>query len=250
MRSLDVTVLIPCFNAERTIEKAINSILNSSVLPHEILIYDDCSTDNTAKIIEEKFFAHKIVHFTKASCNRGAGYARNELLKKAKCEYVAFLDADDWWYSTKLEKQMKLIEETNCDIVACGYDIFNELGEKIGFRTPIANISLFTMHLANWLPTSMTIFRKGLKGAEQMPFIRRRQDYGFWLKIFQKNKNVKCCVIGEALGGYTRSKDSLSSSKLKNFQSNYIMFRDVIGYGIITSFFLICINAACRILRK
>lgn len=250
MNNVKVSVIIPCYNSERTILKAINSILDGSLLPYEILVYDDNSTDSTIQVIEKNFFDSSIIKIFKGEVNKGAGSSRNELIKRASGNFIAFLDADDFWYKEKLEKQVKEISNNGCDIVTCGYDIFDENGLLMGSRIPIKNINNYTMHLTNWLPTSMTVFRKNLEAAQEMPQIRRRQDYGFWLGIFKNNKKLKCRVIDEPLGGYLRRSGSLSSSKFNNLKFNFRLFREVMKYSLIFSIFLIFLNATIRIMRK
>lgn len=250
MKDIKVSVVIPCYNSEGTIVRAVNSVLSGKILPFEILIYDDCSEDNTVKIIEENFKSNSLITLTKGIENKGAGYARDILLKNANGDFVAFLDADDWWYPEKLEMQIEKIKAENYDIVTSGYDIYDEELQKIGSRFQIKNINYFTMHLTNWLPTSMTVFRKNLIGAQEMPKIRRRQDYGFWIKLFAKNYNLRCFVINQPLGGYTRRLDSLSASRIKNLKANFTMFRKVMRYRTIIAVLLVCINMAFRIFRK
>ena len=249
MKNLRVSVIIPCFNSEKTIIKTISSVLHGTCLPYEILVYDDNSSDDTVKVIEESFGSSSLIKIFKGNSNKGAGNARNELLKRAKGDYIAFLDSDDFWYEQKLEKQVLEVLTGDYDIVTCGYDIFDEGGLLIGSRLPLKNINFYSMHLTNWLPTSMTIFRKTLKDADEMPSIRRRQDYGFWLKVFKKNKNLKCHVIHEPLGGYLRRADSLSSGKIDNVKFNFRMFRDVLGYNQSFSFLFVLLNALVRIMR-
>ena len=250
MKNVQVSVIIPCYNSEKTILRAIDSVLNGTLLPYEILIYDDNSNDNTIQVIEEKFSNKDIVKLFKGSEDRGAGFARRELIQKAVGNFMAFLDADDFWYEEKLEKQVKEISNNKYDIVTCGYDIFDEAGLLVGTRLPIKNINKYTIHLTNWLPTSMTVFRKNLESAQDMPQIRRRQDYGFWLRIFKNNKKLKCRVIDERLGGYLRRSDSLSSSKLNNVKFNFRLFRDVMKYSFLFSIFCVFLNITIRILRK
>ena len=67
-------------------------------------------------------------------------------------------------------------------------------------------VTNFSMHLTNWLPMSMTVVRSDLQGVRDMPLIRSRQDYAYWLTLFNKNKHLKCGIIHEALGGYTKQK--------------------------------------------
>ena len=229
--------------------RAISSVLNGTTLPHEILVYDDKSSDETVNMIKQTFSANKLVKLTVAKENRGAGYARNELLKHANGNFIAFLDADDWWADNKLELQVQKIRQGNYDIVTGGYNIFTECGTLLGNRIPIKNITFYNMHFTNWLPMSMTIFRKDLQSTSEMPKIRKRQDYAFWLKVFRDNANIKCYTIDQIIGGYTRRPGSLSSGKLSNIKANYVMFRKEINYSRFFSLILVFVNSLIRLSR-
>ena len=246
---ITISVVIPCYNCESTIYRAVQSIFLSKKLPCEILLYDDCSDDGTRDLLKKisKEFDTVTVFFS--DVNKGAGYARNFLIDISCGDYIAFLDADDRWLPGKLDETVAVIQAENADIITSFYDIEDEVSRKVGSRSLPTKINLLRMHLSNWLPMSMTVVRSCLIGVNEMPLIRRRQDYAFWLNIFKKNANLKCHVIAEPLGVYTRRKDSLSSSPLTNLKCNYEMFRKAIGYNALVSAFLVSINSLFRIFR-
>ena len=98
----DVSVLIPAFNAEETIERAIFSIFGGSVQPREVIIYDDASSDATLKIARKLEKENEVLKVLSTNKNMGAGFARAELLVKASGKLIAFLDADDIWFPKKV----------------------------------------------------------------------------------------------------------------------------------------------------
>ena len=181
-----VSVIIPTFNSEKSIARCIDSVFLNKIQNLEVLIYDDGSSDQTLSIIENFYGNNDAVKIYSATENKGAGYARSFLLSKATGKYIAFLDSDDFWYPSKLDKQIEKLEKTGADIVTCSYDIIDENSSLIGERKPIKNINFFTMHFSNWLPTSMTIICANLTGSKDMPYLRKRQDYAYWLKLFKK----------------------------------------------------------------
>ena len=244
-----VSVLIPCFNGEETIRRSILSAAHGTVSPDEIIVYDDGSTDNSLGIALELKRSVPILSVIAGIDNKGAGYARNVLLKAASGDYFAFLDADDWWYPRKLQTQLEEIEKHNLDIVTCHYPIYNEDLRVIGTRKSVSKINWLSMHFTNWLATSMTIVRADLVGAKEMPDIRRRQDYAYWLRIFASNRGLRCGVIQDPLGGYLKRSSSLSSKKLKNLTANYHMFRSVMNYGVVLSATCVFLNSLIRFIR-
>lgn len=108
-----VSVIIPCFNAEKWIRDAIESSLQQSYPLIEVIVIDDGSTDRSLEII--KSYHGRIIWET--GPNRGGNYARNRGFSLSKGEYIQYLDADDYFVPHKIEKQVKCLEETKADIV-------------------------------------------------------------------------------------------------------------------------------------
>lgn len=111
-----VTVLMPAYNAAPYIAEAIESIINQTFKDFEFIIIDDCSTDNTRDIIETYAKKDKRIRFFKNERNLKVAKTRNKGLKLAKGEYIVNMDADDWSYPDRIEKQVHLMEE-NPDLV-------------------------------------------------------------------------------------------------------------------------------------
>ena len=245
----DVSVLIPAFNAQNTIQRAVDSVLKVGNLPKEVIIYDDASTDHTLAVIEKLYGEIKKVKVITAEYNLGAGIARRRLLEKATGSLIAFLDADDMWLNNKLSKQIDVINDGQTDLCICAYKIYDESNQYIGERAPPKKINYITMHLANWIPTSMVLFKANLNNSQLMPSLRQRQDYAFWLSLLRSNPKMKISVISESLGVYYRQHNSLSANKLTNLKLNYSVFRTQVGYNIVLSMLLVCINVLTRMMR-
>lgn len=103
-----VSVIIPTYNRANILARAIDSVLCQTYENFELIIVDDKSQDNTSKIVKE--FKDSRIRYYKNEKNLGGSVTRNVGIEKAKCEYIAFLDDDDSWLPTKLEKQISLIE--------------------------------------------------------------------------------------------------------------------------------------------
>lgn len=115
-----VSVIIPTYNREETIKRAVDSVLEQTYSDFELIIVDDASTDSTRQIISE--YKDSRIKYLKIESRHGANHARNVGISNAKGEYIAFQDSDDVWYPDKLEKQMKiLLEESEVDIVFSRY---------------------------------------------------------------------------------------------------------------------------------
>lgn len=242
-------MIIPVFNSEKTIKRCLKSVQECGHSNIEILVYDDCSKDKSLDLVSEIAHQDERIRVLRGSENNGAGHARNELLKIAKGDYYAFLDSDDYWYPGKLHQQIEVAVRGNYDIVTSGYDISDEEGNLIGQRIPVQNITKTKMLLTNWLPTSMTVVNSYLRNANQMPNLRKRQDYTYWLHLYQNN-NIICHTIQSPLGMYMRRTQSVSTGKLSNVKANYMMFRTELSYSWMFSSILVFMNIIIRVLRK
>ncbi len=107
MENRSISVVIPVYNTEKYLGKAIESVLQQEEKPLEIIVVDDGSTDNSVRIAQQ--FGDKI-KLLKQETNKGCGAARNRGVKQAKGTYLAFLDADDLWIEGKLENQLRYLE--------------------------------------------------------------------------------------------------------------------------------------------
>ncbi|MFM6395643.1 glycosyltransferase family 2 protein [Planktothrix sp.] len=103
-----ISVVIPTYNAEKTIEETIHSVLNQTVSDLELIVVNDGSTDSTLEIIS-KFTDPRLKVFSYP--HSGANSARNRGLEQASGEYISFIDADDLWTPDKLELQLKVLQE-------------------------------------------------------------------------------------------------------------------------------------------
>ena len=116
-----VSVIIPYYKKIHHINETLNSVLNQTFQNFEIiLIYDDINDDDL-KIINSKFKENPKIKIIKNLKNLGAGLSRNIGIKNSSSEFIAFLDADDFWHHKKLEKQIKFMRENNYDFTFCNY---------------------------------------------------------------------------------------------------------------------------------
>lgn len=244
-----VTVIIPLYNAELTVMNALQSAQAQSHSNLEILVYDDASTDSSSRLATEFSQTDPRVRVFKGIRNQGAGYARNFLLAIAKGQFFAFLDSDDAWFPDKIEKQVRYAEENRCKIVTAAYEIVDSEGRWQGIRIPPARIGRYRLHIANWLPTSMTLVSADLVSARDMPLLRARQDYGYWLQIFRNNNNLWAAGMSDVVGVYTRRPGSLSSNRLTNLRNNYSMWRNIADKSVLASLALVLLNSLSRLFR-
>lgn len=113
---LKVSVIIPAFNTEKYIEQSIRSALSQTLENIEVIVVDDCSTDNTVKVVQG--ISDPRLKLLRSSQNRGAGATRNIALKVAQGKWVAVLDSDDWYAPERLETLVRIAEQKGSDLIA------------------------------------------------------------------------------------------------------------------------------------
>lgn len=126
-----ISVIMPAYQAQRYIAQAVASVQAQTFQAWELFVIDDCSTDNTAQILE-KFSTDPRIHYLRQSVNQGVAAARNRGIREAKSKYVAFLDADDWWASDKLERQMACILRAKAVLCFTGRELMKPDGQPSG----------------------------------------------------------------------------------------------------------------------
>lgn len=124
----EISVIVPAFNVEKYINRAIDSILAQDYSNFEIIIIDDASTDNTLEIIQRHYAAHSQIHIVRHEYNQGLGAARNTGISEAKGKYLIFIDSDDWIEPNMLSLLYKTAITKNADVVACGVRLAFEDG--------------------------------------------------------------------------------------------------------------------------
>jgi len=121
---LNVSVIIPAFNAGRYVRESIESVLNQTYPPRELIVVDDGSTDQTSAVANCFEPRVRVVR----QKNQGVSAARNHGARVAVSEWLAFLDADDWWRPEKLEAQMHLVSKEGTRFAHCGSERVDQDG--------------------------------------------------------------------------------------------------------------------------
>lgn len=239
-QGLKVSVVIPAFNAERYIKKGINSVLWQSHANLEILIVDDCSTDSTARTVEEIARRDARIVLVSNETNRGVSASRNRGIELSTGDYVAFLDADDLWHPLKIQSQLEMLIKKGpeygvcyCSIVRMGEDdsvffynvgnlpegdMFNRVLEKNYFQCGS------TFIVRRDLLTSVGMFDPAIQGAE---------DWDLSIKLAAVTKFAVC---REPLCGYRRGRYALHTNALAMLLSGFDVLKKhepVYGYSAI-----------------
>ena len=225
---------MPTYNSENYILESIQSIINQSHENWELLITDDCSTDNTIELIKEYIKKDKRIKLFKLKKNSGAGIARNFSLKNATGRYIAFCDSDDKWKKNKLELQLKFMQENDLVFSFSDYEVIDEDENYKGYVKCPTKLTYKKLLKNNYIGCLTAIYDAEFLGKLMMPKIRKRQDWVLWLIIMRKIESTK--GLSTSLAFYKDRSNSISSSKFNLLKYNWIVYRQELGFNKITSF--------------
>lgn len=232
-----VSILMPSYNTEKYISASIESVLSQTYTNWELLIIDDCSSDNTDQVVSV-YLKDKRIKYLKNKKNSGAAFSRNKGLREAKGKWIAFLDSDDLWYSDKLEKQIRYMESRRISFSYTNYEEIDELGNKKGVKiTGPKKITKRKMYDYCW-PGCLTVMYDAEKiGLIQIEDIKKNNDYAMWLKVCRK---ADCFLLDEVLGQYRRGREgSISTQSIKKLIIwHYRLFREAEKKDILMSIIL------------
>jgi glycosyltransferase involved in cell wall biosynthesis len=186
MTSHSISVIIPAYNAEKTIRRALNSVENQTMLPKEVIVIDDCSSDQTNTIIREYMSESKLnIRHEIQAVNAGAGSARNAGWLVASEKYVAFLDADDMWHPKKLEIQFNAMENSSDCSMSCHYRNVTDLENwsEVQFDASVQRLFTFKDFLIRNRCATPSVMVKREITARFHPGKRYAEDYLLWLQI-------------------------------------------------------------------
>jgi glycosyltransferase involved in cell wall biosynthesis len=225
-----VSVIVPTYNREKTILRAINSILKQTYKDIEIIIIDDYSNDNTQEVV--KSLNNDKIKYIKQDKNRGACAARNIGIKLAKGEYIAFLDSDDEWLPEKIEKQIKFLKTNNADIVFCSYVCYVDNKKLIIPNKKIDTNVLYEKLLYGNFITTGSILGKA-KCFNDVNFdlnLPRFQDWDLVINMTQKY-NIQ--HLPEILTINYVQKDSISKDDRKAIEALKIIYSKLLHLNCI-----------------
>lgn len=216
-----VSIIIPAFNAAKTIKKTIDSIINQSFTDWEVIVIDDGSSDNLKEVISE-FNENRIQYYFQD--NSGPGAARNNGIEKASGNYLMFVDADDIIHRDYISRLVFLLENNNADISMCGYkkikedlitdDLIQskmEDNDKFEIFSSEQSINLMFYKDKVMPYPFLKLFKKSVIGDIRFPEnIKLGEDLEFNLNVFKKSKAI--VYTGEELYFHIINPQSITNS--------------------------------------
>ncbi|NBU81813.1 MAG: glycosyltransferase family 2 protein [Flavobacteriaceae bacterium] len=218
-----VSIITPTYNSEKFISATIQSVQNQTYSNWELIIIDDCSSDNTVEIINNKIKLDSRIKLHSLNENKGTGVARNLGITVSKGSYISFLDSDDLWKPNKLERQLDFMKENNLAFTFSFYECIDESGISLNIRKEAPSPTTYNkLFFCNYIGNSTVIYNVEILGKIPINQIRKRQDWMLWLTIVKKIKLAQ--PLPEVLAYYRARKNSISSSKMELLKYNFNVY--------------------------
>ena len=232
---MKVSIIMPYYNAAEYIFETIDCIINQTFKDWELIIVDDCSpAPETAEVLAHVAASDSRIKVLKAEKNGGAGAARNIGIEAAEGRYIAFCDSDDWWYPTKLEEQLKFMEDNGYEFTCTWYEDANERLESYYTMKQASKNSYKSMIAGCNIGTPGVIFDTKRIGKRYMPNLRRAEDWGLW-QIILKDVDF-LYTYPKALWKYRHVPGSETSNKWKQMKAVIQMYQEVLGFSAIKAY--------------
>jgi teichuronic acid biosynthesis glycosyltransferase TuaG len=229
-----VSIVTPVFKAERWIADCIASVRSQTLPDWEMVLVDDRSPDGSIAQAREAAGGEARIRILSNERNLGPGSTRNRGIEAAKGRFIAFVDADDAWYPSKLERQIQFMRDRGSPLSYTSYEVMDDRGDLTG-RVVHARPSVTwrTMLYSNYIGCSTAIYDREQVGTRLMPGIRKRQDYALWLSILEDVKEAH--GLDEVLVRYRIGAQSVSSNKLSAARYNWTIYRRFAHQGVLAS---------------
>ena len=227
-----VSIITPCYNSERYLEDTFKSILKQNYTNWEWIIVDDCSTDNSVKLI--KSFKDDRIKLYEQDVNKGASEARNKGLELSKGRFITFIDSDDLWLPNFLDKTINYLIHNKEELVYTSYKRVDEdlnplLQDFIAIDKVDRNRILYNCPI----PMLTSVYDSKRIGKVIFPEAELREDHAMWIDLLMKIKHAR--AINESLAIYRIRTNSVSRNKFKIAIKQYDVYRKYLKMNVIKS---------------
>ncbi|MCR4841102.1 MAG: glycosyltransferase [Lachnospiraceae bacterium] len=231
-----ISVITPTYNCGDYIAETIRSIQAQTYTNWEMIIVDDCSTDNTKEVVDAYAAGDSRIKYHCLEVNSGAAVARTKAMEIAEGEYMAFCDSDDLWYPEKLEKQLGFMKKHDVAFTCTSYEQIDESGNLLGkVIKAIPRTSYNRLLLDCPVGNSTVMYSVKKMGKFEVPNIRKRNDDALWLQMLKKEKYIY--GMKGVLMKYRIRSNSISANKFKVIKYHWILYRDIEHLSIPRSIF-------------
>lgn len=243
-----VSIIMPSYNTAKFISETIESVLAQTYSNWELIIVDDCSTDDTDAVVCP-YLVDDRIRYIKNEKNRGAAVSRNRALREAKGKWVAFLDSDDLWFPEKLEKQISFMKKNDYHFSYTNYIEIDETTNPNGRSvTGPKKVTRHGMYNYCWMGCLTVMYDAETIGLIQIADIKKNNDYAMWLKACKK---ADCYLLDEVLAKYRKRSGSISNhGYTKLIKWHYKLYREAEKRSPLVSVALTLRNLFWGVLKK
>jgi len=231
-----VSIIMAAYNAEKTIEYAIRSIVAQTYTNWELIVINDCSKDGTAAVVTS--FTDPRIRLLQNDRNSGVSISRKKGSEAAQGEWIAVLDSDDAWTPDKLEKQITLAKETGAELIFTGSAFMDDDGNPIDWQLHVPSTLPYRELLKqNLVSNSSVLVKASLYRQHYAIGDEMHEDFAIWLGITKSGRAAY--GIDEPLLIYRVASSSKSSNKVKAAKMNWNTYRYV-GLNPVAASYYMC----------
>jgi teichuronic acid biosynthesis glycosyltransferase TuaG len=237
-----VSVIIPYYYKRNYLRKALQSVLLQSHKKLEIIIVYDNGSKNELDYVKKISILDPRIKLIINKKNIGAGRSRNKAIRISSGEYIAFLDADDYWKKNKLEYQINFMIRNKINFSFTSYYLIDD--NNIIIKKIVAKKLLIYKNLIQScdIGLSTVMLKKIILNKLKFPNLKTKEDYVLWLNI---SKKISLHGINKILSYWKKTPDSLSSSVYQKIKDAFLVYNNHMKYNVIKSIlltFFLCIN--------
>ena len=244
-----VSIIMPSYKCGRFIAESIKSVQAQTYQNWELLVVDDCSNDGTIEKVLQFIDEDPRIRVFQNSVNSGAAVSRNVALREAKGRWIAFLDSDDLWEPTKLEKQIRFMEENGYAFSYHEYKEIDEDSRELGvYVSGKEHVGKFDMFACCWPGCLSVMYDAEKVGLVQINDVKKNNDTAMWLKVIRK---ADCYLLKECLGKYRRRANSITPNPLwQRIWAHYPLFRVAEDMNPVLATFWVVMNVFGNAYKK
>lgn len=180
-----VSIIMPSWNTGNFIAESIQSVINQTYKNWELIIVDDCSTDNTDEVVS--FYKDQRIKYLKNEKNSGAAITRNKALREAQGEWIAFLDSDDLWAPEKLEHQINFMKNNGYNLSFTEYEKIDEESKPLNvYVSGPEMVNKRKMYNYDYIGQLTMMYSTKAFGLIQIKDIKKNNDYAIRLQLYKR----------------------------------------------------------------
>ena len=235
-----VSIITPTYNCGAFIKETIESAIAQTYKNWEMIIVDDCSTDDTRSVVDS--IGDPRVRYECLTENSGAAVARTRAMQLAKGRYMAFLDSDDLWAPEKLQKQIDFMNKNRYAFSCTAYDQIDEQGRSLGKVIKTKKKTNYNgMLLSCPVGNSTVMYDVQKMGKFEVPNIRKRNDDALWLTMLKREAFIY--GMDDVLMHYRLRENSITraNGRLQLVKYHWYLYRRIEHLSVIRSAFHVAV---------